>query len=323
MVVVTGASGHLGANLVRALVAQGRKVRALVRKDCRALENLPVECVPGDLNDPVSLRRAFEGAEVVYHSAAHISLRWDDWPVLEAANVRGVQNVVEACRACGVRRLIHFSSIHALVQTPLDQPLDEDRPLVLDGRAPSYDRSKGLGEHIVRRAIADGLDAVILNPTAIIGPFDYKPSHFGEALLLLARGKMPALIDAGFDWVDARDVAWAALQAEARAPAGARYLISGKWAPVQELAALVERFTGRRAPRLVVSLGLARLGLPLASLLTPGGGRPLYTPVTLHALRANRQVSHARAARDLDYQPRPIAETILDTLKWFKEVGYL
>jgi dihydroflavonol-4-reductase len=321
MDIVTGASGHLGSNLVRALLAQGRQVRALVRTDCRSLEGLEVECVRGELDDPDSLRRAFQGVEVVYHSAAFISLLWDDWPRLEATNVQGVQNVVEACQATGARRLVHFSSIHALTQEPFDRPVDEDRPLVSSPRVPPYDRSKAAGERIVRRAIEEGLDAVILYPTGIIGPYDFKPSHFGEVLLALARGRMLALIEAGFDWVDARDVAEGALRAASHAASGSRYLLSGHWARVREVAAIIEAYTGRRAPRLVFPLGLAYCGLPFSKLISAPGGRPLFTSVSLHALRGNRSASHERAERELGFRPRPVEETIIDTLKWFEEVG--
>src|SRR5512139_3220445 len=114
MDVITGASGHLGANLLQALLSQGRQVRALVRSDCRSLEGMDVECVQGDLDNVDALCRAFQGAQTVFHLAAYISLVWNDWSKLESTNIQGVKNVVQACRACGVRRLVHFSSIHAL-----------------------------------------------------------------------------------------------------------------------------------------------------------------------------------------------------------------
>jgi dihydroflavonol-4-reductase len=262
-VVVTGAAGHIGGTLVRALLARGRSVRALVHRDRRALHGLDVELVEGDVCDAVSLQRALDGAEVVYHAAARISLLVNEWPLLEAVNVVGTRNVVEACRRCGVRRLVHFSSIHALRQEPLDLPVDESRPLVESDGHPPYDRSKAAGEREVRRAIAQGLDAVILNPTAIIGPYDYRPSHIGAGLLALGRGRLPALVAGGFDWVDVRDVVEGALRAEERAPKGARYLLSGHWVSMRHLASMVEAITGVRAPRFVSPLGLAYVGAPL------------------------------------------------------------
>lgn len=323
-VVVTGAAGHVGGNLVRALLARGRPVRALVHRDRRALEGLDVEIVTGDVCDPASLRRAFAGAEVVYHTAAHISLSLDEWPLFEAVNVYGTSHVIEACRHASVRRLVHFSSIHAFQQEPLHVPLDETRPLVESHCALPYDRSKAAGEREVRQAIAQGLDAVILNPTAIIGCGDFRPSHFGQALLALAQGRLPALVTGGFDWVDVRDVVEAALRAEEQAPSGARYILSGHWVSLHDMAALVEGITGVPAPRFVCPLPLAHVGAPLATFWARlRGRRPLFTTVSLLALRSNRHISHARAADDLGYCPRPFRQTIEDTLRWFAEAGYL
>jgi dihydroflavonol-4-reductase len=322
--VVTGATGHVGANLVRALLAQGRRVRALIHINRRAIEGLDVEIVEGDVCDVASLRGAFNGAEVVYHLAARISISMGEWPLLERINVTGTRNVVEACLRSGVRRLVHFSSIHAIIQEPLDVPVDELRPLVESKRCPPYDRSKATGEREVHKGIEQGLDAVIIIPTGIIGPYDYEPSYFGEALLTIARGKLPALIAGGFDWVDVRDVVEGAMRAEERAPAGARYLLSGHWVSVPEIAAIVEQATGAPVPRLVCPMWLAPAGIPFTTALARlTGKRPLYTSASLRALCGNRNISHERATRDLDYNPRPFRETIVDTLQWFEENGYL
>jgi dihydroflavonol-4-reductase len=321
-VVVTGAAGHVGANLVRALLARGRSVRAMIHRDRRALEGLDVETVEGDIRDSIFLHRAFDGAETVYHAAASISLSMDDWPLLESVNVLGTRNVVEACLHCGVRRLLHFSSIHALVQEPLDVPVDESRLLVESRRNPPYDRSKAAGEKEVRKGIERGLDAVIVNPTGMIGPYDFRPSHLGQVLLALGHGRLPALVTGGFDWVDVRDVVAGALRAEERALAGARYLLSGHWASLRELADLVAEVTGAPVPRLVFPMWMACVGVPLGTHFTKlDGEHPLYTSVSLRALRSNRRVSHQRATCDLDYHPRPLRKTLQDMFQWLAETG--
>lgn len=323
-IVVTGAAGHLGGNLVRALLGRERPVRALVHRDRRALEGLGVETVRGDVRDPASLRRAFEGAEVVYHAAAAISLLSSEWPLLEAINVTGTRNVIEACRRCNVRRLVHFSSIHALVQEPLDVPVDEARPLVTSLDAPPYDRSKAAGESEVRQAIAQGLDAVVIYPTGMVGPCDFRPSYFGRVLLALGRGRLPVLVSGGFDWVDTRDVAAGAIRAAERAPSGARYLLSGHWVSIRELSGMAAEITGAWAPRLTCPMWLAELGAPwVETLALAVGAQPLYTPVSLRALCGNPRISHERATRDLDYRPRPLVETLADTFRWFWETGRL
>ena len=317
-VVVTGAAGHIGANLVRALLAQGRPTRALVHVDRKAVEGLDVEVFEGDIGNPDSLVDAFEGAEVVYHLAVHISIRNDEWPLLESINVIGSRNVVEACLRCGVRRLVHFSSIHAITQELTDIPASESQ------HYPPYDRSKAAAEREVRQGIERGLDAVIISPTAIIGPYDYKPSHFGEALLKLANGKLPALVSGGFDWVDVRDVIQGAMRAEERAPTGAKYILSGHWVSLRDLAALVEQMTGASAPGFVCPMWLARIGAPIVTALDRlRGRRPLYTSASLQALRDNRSISYQKATKELDYHPRPFRETLIDTLRWFEENGRL
>jgi dihydroflavonol-4-reductase len=239
--------------------------------------------------------------------------------------VGGPRNVVEACLRTGVRRLVHFSSSHAFQQAPLDQRLDESRALVVSPRAPPYDRSKAAGEREVRQGIARGLDAVILNPTAVIGPHDYRPSHVGQVLLALGRRQMPALIAGGFDWVDVRDVVAGALRAEECAETGASYLLSGHWVSVRELAATVAALSGVPAPRLVCPIWLAAAVAPLAVAWAElRGARPLFTPLSVLALHDNnRQISHARATQDLAYHPRPFRETIADSLEWFQSAGML
>lgn len=323
-VVVTGATGHVGANLVRALLAKGRPTRCLVHVNRQAIEGLDTEIIQGDVCDQECLCHAFNGAEVVYHLAANISLLMDDWPLLESVNIIGTRNVVEACLRCGVRRLVHFSSVHALVQEPMGTPVDESRPLVESGQCSPYDRSKAAAEKEVQRGVELGLDAVIINPTAIVGPHDYRLSYFGEALLALARRQLPALVAGGFDWVDVRDVVDGAMRAEEQAPTGARYLLSGHWVSLYDLATMVGEITGVSAPRFVCPLWLARLGAPIITAIGRLNGKhPLYTSVSLRALQSNRNISHTRATRELGYQPRPFRETLIDTLRWFEETGKL
>jgi dihydroflavonol-4-reductase len=323
-VAVTGATGHIGANLVRALINEGRSTRCLVHVNCQAVDGLDIERFQGDVRDLESLCRTFQGADVVYHLAACISLSMADWPMLEAINVTGTRNVVEACLRTGVRRLVHFSSIHALVQEPLTIPVDESRPLVESRHCPPYDRSKAAAEREVRRGIEKGLDAIIIYPTAIIGPYDYQLSYFGEALLAMAQRRLPALVTGGFDWVDVRDVVAGAMLAEEKAPAGASYLLSGHWVSMCDIAAMVKEITGVATSRMVCPLWLARIGAPFIKVISQlNGKRPLYTSVSLRALKSNRHISHERATRELGYEPRPFRETLVDTLRWFEENGQL
>jgi len=347
-VVVTGASGHIGNNLVRALLEQSgqpgqadqpvqpglpaqkaetqrRKVRVLVYgPDSRGLSGLDVEEVRGDVRDPASLRRAFSGAEIVYHLAAHISICEEDDKYVESVNAEGTKNVVAACQREGVRRLVHFSSVHALWGHPIDRPIDENQELADRPDALPYDRSKARGEKAVLAGVQNGLDAVIVNPGAVLGPNDFRPSAQGELLIDLCRGRLPALIEGGYNWCDVRDVVKGALAAEKRGRRGERYLLTGHPLSFKDIAKLVEKASGARAPRLVTPLWLARLAAPahmtVSKLL---GKRQLLTNHSVQIVGSNCQFVLDKARRELGYTPRPIAETITDSIAWYRSAGYL
>lgn len=234
-------------------------IRALVHKNVRGLETLPVEKVEGNLESVESLQRAFAGADVVFHAAGRISItRMDARRVFET-NVGGTRNVIAACTMVGVSRLVHFSSIEALDLRPLALPVDEERSFAAGPTFSPYTISKAEGEREVRSAIAGGVDAVIINPTAIVGPWDFRHSLLGKAILAFARGAFPILVEGGFDWVDARNVAETAIQAAESARPGSRYIVGGRWASMTKLARLVCEVTGARPPRLMCPFALARI----------------------------------------------------------------
>ncbi len=290
----------------------------------RPLPGMGVATAKASLSRPDALAEAFRDRDVVFHAAGRISITRHDSEEVERVNVQGTRNVIAACLAAGVRRLVSFSSIEAIEPFPLDAPVDEDRPAADPATASPYAVSKARAEREVLAANSRRLETVVINPTAIIGPLDYRPSLLGRALLAFARGRLPMLVDGGFDWVDVRDVAAAALTAAERAPAGRRYIAGGRWASMAELADLACAETGARPPRLMCPLPLARAFAPVStalSLLT--GGEPLFTKESLRVLTGNRNVSHARAARELGYAPRDLSDTIRDTIAWFRERGLL
>jgi len=322
MVIITGASGLVGGVLVRALLANRHPIRALVHHDRRALDGLDVETVSADLTDPTSLQKAFAGAKTVYHLASSISIRMDNWDELQGVNVEGTRNVVDACLQHGVEKLVYFSSIHAYQQEPFDQPLDEDGLLLTDKSAPPYERSKAAAELIARQAPERGLATVIIIPTAILGPYDFRPSYLGQALKLLASGRIPALVRGGYDWVDVRDVVNGAMQAERLGRSGARYILSGQWRSLRDVAQVTAQVSSRSAPKFSVPIWLAEAFQPvMAKLAQINGAQPIYTKAMLNAMRSNRIISHTRASKDLGYAPRPFEETVRDTLDWFAKQG--
>ena len=254
--------------------------------------------------------------------AAVISISGDPDGRLMRTNVEGPRNVVAACLAQKVRKLVHFSSIHAFKLGKAGEPIDETLPSA-DASSFRYDQSKALGEREVLAGIERGVDATILNPTGVIGPYDFAPSRAGRMLQGLFAGRMRALVDGGFDWVDARDVADAAIAAIANGKTGERYLLSGHWVSFTELAALCESVAGRSVRRLVVPVGVARLGLPFAWLAEAlSGGEPLLTAESLAIVAHGcKGCSRAKATRDLGFEPRPLRETLADTCAWFRSRG--
>lgn len=324
LVVVTGASGHIGANIVRELLIQGYRVRALVHSSKRALENLDLELVEGDINSVNSLTRAFAGADFVIHAAGFVSIQENEWDELYRVNVVATENVVKACKACKVKRLVHFSSIEAFDRSDMSLPVDEAFPLVSEGNASPYAYSKMLSEKIIRDEIEKGFDAVILNPTSIIGPFDFKKGKVTQALIDLCKGKYPILVQGEADWVDVRDVAQAAITALTKAPAGSRYLISGTRVDLESLSGMIDALLVKPRNRIYLPIWLVRLFLPLASFyFTALGKESLITTASLDALAGNWQISHSKAQFGLDYHPRPFADTMKETVSWLKQTGLI
>ena len=321
---VTGASGHLGGNLVRALLDEGRTVRVLARTDRRSFDGLGVQVIEGDISDPAALRALTDGAETMFHLAGRISIVGSEGGLVEKTNVVGVRNVLHACRETGVRRLVHCSSIHAFDTNPREQVIDETRKLALDPGHAAYDRSKASGQQAVLDAAGEGLDAVIINPGAIVGPFDFKPSRMGAVFLDISHRRLPMLIDGGYNWVDVRDVCQGALAAEKKGRRGEAYLLTGHWVHICDVSRTISRLTGRKTPQVAAPIWLAAaaawfsLGWGLLR-----GTTPKFTPAAIEAISSHRHISHEKATRELGYTARPFEETVRDTLEWFRQAGML
>lgn len=324
IIAVTGANGHVGVNLCKALCAEGHEVRAFTHKNSAGLKGLPVKIFKGDLLDYSSLLPFIQNAEVVIHLAARISITGDPDGMVARINSEGTKNMVECALMCQVKRFIHFSSIHAFEQFPLNLPLDETRPIVTN-KGFAYDRSKASAERIVMEAVKRGLNAVVLSPTAIIGPDDYEPSLIGQAVLDLYNNKIPSLVPGGYDWIDVRDIVSAAIVSIEKGRTGEKYLLSGHWHSLQEFSGLISLHSGKKTIQTVLPLWSARLGLPFITLFSKlTGVKPLYTSESLTIIsEGNRLISNAKARMEFGFNPRPLSDTIRDMIGWFKENGYL
>lgn len=321
VVALTGANGHVGAAVCRHLLEEGHEVRALVYRDDTALRGLPVTLVHGPLTDAPTLQRLCAGAEVVQHLAAQISIGGVPEKQLWQTNVSGTQQLLSACQLAGVRRFVYFSSIHAYRAVPPDRVFDENAQPATEF---PYERSKAAAQALVLAANGEyGMETLCLNPTAVLGPWDFKPSLQGQMLLDLLQRRIPVLTPGGFDWVDNRDIALAAAAALTAGKPGEAHLLSGQFATMIDLAALLGRISGQTMPRHTVPFWLLKSITPvLAGWSALTGRQALFTREALsHVERGHPRVSAAKAVRELGYRPRPLEETVRDTYHWFTKQG--
>jgi dihydroflavonol-4-reductase len=326
MILVTGATGHIGNVLTRQLLEKGEKVRTLVWKgdDTTPIADLQVEKIEGDVLDLPSLARAFKGVDIVYHLAGIISIMPGLNPKIWNVNVQGTRNVLETALLQGVRRLVYTSSIHAIARAPHGTQIDESLPYDLENPYGAYDRSKAAASLDVLKAYREGLDAVIVCPTGVIGPYDFRCSEVGNVIRDAARRKTTLYVDGAYDFVDVRDVADGLIKAGENGRSGESYILSGQKISVRYLLETVREVTGYAFPKFKIPFNLATL----TSRFTPAYYRwrktkPKFTPYSLEVLQSNSDISHAKASRELGYDPRPLYASITDSVRWYLENHHL
>ena len=318
---VTGGSGHVGGNLVRELLSRDYEVDCLVRSDTRALDNLDVNLVNGNMLNPLEMIPLMEDCDVVFHSAAFVAVEKVQEELMRKINVEGTKSIVNATINSGVEKMVHFSSIHAFEQQPTSEPLIENRPLVSDPSALPYDRTKAEAQKVVIDASEQGLDVNVLHPTGIIGPYDFKPSRMGKVLSDIALGNMPFAINNGFNWVDVRDVAISAANCVEHGINGQNYILPGHWASMPDISSIVKQITGKRTHLATIPFWMAYLALPFATVKSKiTGKRPSFSKGSLQALAIQcRNIPGSLATDHLNHLPRPIEETIDDTITWLAQ----
>lgn len=314
-VLVTGASGFVGAAVARALLARGYKVRALVRPSSprRNLSGLNVEVMEGALGD----RSALDGCDALIHVAADYRLWVRDPAPMMRANVDGTRVMMRAALECGIRRIVHTSSV-----ATLGGPT-EAVPSHLHQMIGPYKRSKYLAEEVVRGLVAErGLPAVIVNPSTPIGPGDLRPTPTGRMVVEAASGRMPAHVDTGLNLVHVDDVAAGHVLALERGTPGERYILGGDDMSLADMLSVIAGLMGRKAPRVRVPLAAV---LPVA-LAAEGWGRltgrePFVTLDGLRMARKSMYFSSAKAEAALGYTHRPAVEALRDGVEWFRRQG--
>ncbi len=326
MILVTGATGHIGNVLVRALIARGEKVRALVLpgEDCRSIQGLEIETISGDVTQPVSLEKAMQGVRKVFHLAGIISILPGKNKLLRLVNVQGTLNILQACWQSGIERLVYTSSIHAFARVPNGRTIDESIPFDPGNPYGEYDRSKAEASLAVLQAAHQGLDAVIACPTGVIGPYDYRRSEMGQLILDCVEEKPQLYVNGAYDFVDVRDVADGLLLASEKGRTGETYILSGEQISVEGLISAVQKAIGRHLFKLRIPMSLAHFISHLApTYYQLSHTRPRFTSYSLEVLESNSIISHSKAQAELGYSPRSLLITLSDTVHWFKENRHL
>lgn len=322
---VTGANGFVGAAVVRALLARGEAVRALVRGGSNAvnLEGLRVEIVRGDITDSESMRRAADGCESVFHVAADYRLWAPDEAAMYRTNVDGSVNVLESAAAAGVGGMVYTSSVAVLGINPDRTPADETTPVTIDDMIGPYKRSKFLAEAAVRERAAElGFPVVTVNPSTPIGPGDYRPTPTGRIIVDAALGRMPAYVDTGLNVVHVDDVASGHLLARDAGVPGERYILGGADLSLREILAMVAAHVGRRPPALRLPRALVYpVAIVSETLARIRCTEPLATIDGLRMSKKHMYFTSRKAQAEIGYAWRPPEAAIVDALDWFRQHG--
>ncbi|HUJ16297.1 MAG TPA: hopanoid-associated sugar epimerase [Thermoanaerobaculia bacterium] len=322
---MTGATGFIGAHVVRALLARGERVRCLVRSSSPRsnIAGLPVDVVAGDLLDRDSLRRAMRGADTLFHCAADYRLWARDPREIYATNVDGTGNVLDAASDAGVHRIVYTSSVATIGIDPDGAASDERCIACDDDLVGHYKKSKAEAERIVQRAAADGLPAIIVNPSTPVGELDVKPTPTGQIIVDFLCGKMPAYVDTGLNVIDVRDVAEGHLLAAEHGVPGQRYILGNTNLTLKELLDVLARVSGRPA----VCLQLPHwIPMTIGAACTAAAALTGRAPrVPLDAVRMSRHrmfFSASKAVSELGLPQRPIEDALARAVQWFRAKGY-
>jgi dihydroflavonol-4-reductase len=324
-VLVTGATGFVGTAVARALIAAGRRVRALSRpgSDRRNVADLDVEIAEGSLEDAGSLAKAVAGCGALYHVAADYRLWVRNPQAMYRANIDGTRALMTAALAAGVERVVYTSSVAVLGLHADGTPADETTPSTLDDMVGPYKRSKFLAEvEVLRLVERRGLPAVIVNPSTPIGPRDIKPTPTGRMIVEAASGRMPAFVDTGLNLVHVDDVARGHLLAEEQGRVGERYILGGENLSLAEILRRIAAIVDRPPPRV-------RLPLPAVwpvACVAEAWGRitgkePMVTFDSLRMARKKMYFSAEKAERELGFRARPANEALADAIRWFRAAG--
>lgn len=320
-VAITGATGHLGMNLIHLLIKNKFSVKALVLKNDPFKSLLSVSTVIGDITDEASLVECFKNAEIVFHLAALNPFINKNKVAYDEINVSGTKNVINACLKCGVKRLVYVSTVHIFNPHPKHEFIDETRQIIQNSHF-SYDISKANAYREVLK-MREILDIVTLFPTAFIGPYDYQCSSITQFLRNIYLKNYFIFPKGGFNFVDVRDVASGVLMAALKANESESYILGGHYYKIPELLNFIETILNKKNVKLYFPLSVLQkstaLLLYFAKLTKSNALAMSASAYILHTLGHHQKINYKKAKKELGFSPRPFQETIEDTYAWMKE----
>lgn len=326
-VLVTGATGFVGAAVARVLLQSGRETRLLVRPtaDRRNIRDLPVEIYHGDVTDLDSLRRAITGCVEVYHVAALYKLWVRRKRVIYESNVTGTENVLQVARECNVEKVVYTSSVATLGLPKDGSPGNEETPVSLSDMVGHYKRSKYLAEQVALRYAREGLPVVIVNPSTPVGVADIKPTPTGKIIVDFLNGRMPAYVDTGLNLIDVEDVALGHLLAAEKGRIGEKYILGNENLTLQQILLLLAALTDQSAPRFeipyLLALTVAYADAAVARMIP--GREPSIPPVGVKLSKKKMFFDSSKAVRELGLPQTPVQEALRKAVLWFAMNGYL
>ncbi|HEY2820943.1 MAG TPA: hopanoid-associated sugar epimerase [Candidatus Acidoferrum sp.] len=322
---VTGASGFLGSHIARQLVARGEPVRVLLRPSSqnRAIADLPLEYVTGDLRDTASLDKALAGVTRAFHVAADYRLWAKDSKDIYDSNVGGTKNILAAARRAGVQQFIYTSTV-ATIAVDRPAPPNEKTDAKLEEMIGHYKRSKWMAEREVLNAAKEGFPVIIAMPTTPVGPWDWKPTPTGKIIVDFLNGKMPGYVDTGLNFVGVEECAAGHLLVAEKGKVGERYLLGSENLTLKQVLDLLANITKLPAPMLKLPHGVA-LGAAYAStFFSRLVGKEPGIPVEGVKIAQHKMfVDCSRAQRELGFKAGPVSAALQRAVAWYESNGYL